>query len=67
MLGREGGWHREQMITRTTLFLTVGLPGAGKTTMAKQLADERCILRLTPDEWMATAKRMVDATSLRVE
>ena len=51
--GREDGWHREQMITRPTLFLTVGLPGAGKTTMAKQLADERCILRLTPDEWMA--------------
>ncbi|GHJ46840.1 hypothetical protein Cs7R123_41820 [Catellatospora sp. TT07R-123] len=53
MPGREGGWHREQMITRPTLLLTVGLPGAGKTTLAKQLADERRILRLTPDDWMA--------------
>ena len=36
-----------------TLFLTVGLPGAGKTTRAKELAAEHRILRLTPDEWMA--------------
>ena len=38
---------------RPTLFLTVGLPGAGKTTRAGQLARERSVLRLTPDEWMA--------------
>ncbi|MFI6079327.1 AAA family ATPase [Actinoplanes sp. NPDC051343] len=31
----------------------VGLPGSGKTTVAKQIAAERRILRLTPDEWMA--------------
>ncbi|WP_307820269.1 ATP-binding protein [Streptomyces sp. MC1] len=36
----------------TTLFLTVGLPGAGKTTRARQLAEEHNALRLTPDEWM---------------
>lgn len=36
----------------TTLFLTVGLPGAGKTTKARQLAVEYDALRLTPDEWM---------------
>ncbi|MEV7076416.1 ATP-binding protein [Streptomyces sp. NPDC093990] len=36
----------------TTLFLTVGLPGAGKTTRARQLAEEHHALRLTPDEWM---------------
>ena len=30
----------------------VGLPGAGKTTRAVQLAAERHALRLTPDEWM---------------
>lgn len=36
----------------TTLFLTVGLPGAGKTTRARQLAKEHSALRLTPDEWM---------------
>ena len=31
----------------------VGLPGAGKTTLARQLAAERRILRLTPDDRMA--------------
>ncbi len=36
-----------------TLFLTVGLPGAGKTTRARELAAEHSILRLTPDDWMA--------------
>ncbi|MGW2631562.1 AAA family ATPase [Streptomyces chattanoogensis] len=36
----------------TTLFLTVGLPGAGKTTRARRLAKEHRALRLTPDEWM---------------
>ncbi|GIE78860.1 hypothetical protein Aph02nite_48100 [Actinoplanes philippinensis] len=35
-----------------TLFLMVGLPGAGKTTRARQLAAAHRALRLTPDEWM---------------
>jgi len=34
------------------LFLIVGLPGAGKTTRAKELAAKHRALRLTPDEWM---------------
>lgn len=36
----------------TTLFLMVGLPGAGKTTRARHLAEQHGALRLTPDEWM---------------
>ncbi|MBZ9751635.1 AAA family ATPase [Deinococcus sp. HMF7604] len=36
-----------------TLMLLVGLPGAGKTTLARQLETGRAALRLTPDEWMA--------------
>ncbi|MFF5922663.1 AAA family ATPase [Streptomyces flavochromogenes] len=35
-----------------TLFLMVGLPGAGKTTRARQLAEKHGALRLTPDDWM---------------
>src|SRR5690242_18872414 len=34
-----------------TVFLIVGLPGAGKTTRAKQLEVDEPALRLTPDEW----------------
>lgn len=34
------------------LFLMVGLPGAGKTVQARQLAVQHRALRLTPDAWM---------------
>jgi|SRR6185503_18884228 len=37
-----------------TLHLIHGLPGAGKTTFARRLADERRAVRFTPDEWMVT-------------
>lgn len=34
------------------LHLTVGLPGVGKTTLARRLARQHTAVRLTPDEWM---------------
>lgn len=34
------------------MVLVVGLPGAGKTTWARRLEQERAGVRLTPDEWM---------------
>jgi predicted kinase len=34
------------------MLLMVGLPGAGKTTRAKELAATLPALRLTPDHWM---------------
>ncbi len=34
------------------MFVMVGLPAAGKTTRARELASEWSALRLTPDEWM---------------
>lgn len=34
------------------LILTCGLPGAGKTTLARQLAESRGAVRLTKDEWL---------------
>ncbi|MBF4162323.1 AAA family ATPase [Nocardioides acrostichi] len=40
------------MTTRPTLFLTVGLPGTGRTTEARRIEVERQALRLTKDEWV---------------
>ncbi len=45
-----------------TLFLICGLPGAGKTTLAKQIEQTQPALRLCPDEWIATI--LADATDL---
>lgn len=39
-------------MTGTTLFLTVGLPGTGKTTEARRIEVEQHALRLTKDEWI---------------
>jgi predicted kinase len=41
-----------QDLRAATLVLIAGLPGAGKTTRAKELATANRALRLTPDEWM---------------
>jgi CubicO group peptidase (beta-lactamase class C family)/predicted kinase len=35
-----------------SLYLLVGLPAAGRTTVAKRVAEEHAALRLTPDDWM---------------
>jgi predicted kinase len=37
---------------RGMLHLIVGLPGAGKTTLARRLEHELPALRLTPDDWI---------------
>jgi predicted kinase len=40
------------MMTQPTLFLTVGLPGTGKTTAARRIEAEQKAVRLTKDEWV---------------
>ena len=40
------------MMQQPTLFLTVGLPGTGKTTAARRIETEHKALRLTKDEWV---------------
>jgi predicted kinase len=39
-------------VRKARLILTCGLPGAGKTTLATQLAASRKAVRLTKDEWL---------------
>jgi predicted kinase len=39
------------VISVATLYLMVGLPCSGKTTLAQKLESKHSALRLTPDEW----------------
>ena len=39
-------------VSKARLILTCGLPGAGKTTLAMQLAADRHAVRLTKDDWL---------------
>jgi predicted kinase len=39
-------------MSEARLILTCGLPGAGKSALARQLAADRSALRLTKDEWL---------------
>lgn len=41
-----------QAIQSPTLYLTCGLPGSGKTTLARRLEQDMSALRLTADEWL---------------
>src|SRR4051794_31575332 len=43
---------RRGIMRQPTLFLTVGLPGTGKTTAARRIEVEEKALRLTKDEWV---------------
>jgi predicted kinase len=43
---------RPEAVHEPTLHLTCGLPGAGKTTLARHLAADRDAERFTKDEWV---------------
>lgn len=59
--------HRERWASDApgTLFVTIGLPGSGKTTRAKELAAKHSAIRLTPDEWMIPLFNHNDADGKR--
>ena len=48
----EASARKGVMMRQPTLFLTVGLPGTGKTTAARRIEIEQRALRLTKDEWV---------------
>ena len=48
-----------------TLILLCGLPGSGKTTLAKQLEAERNAIRFCPDEWIEAILDRPDNTEER--
>ena len=50
-------------MVRPTLFLTVGLPGTGKTTAARRIEVENSALRLTKDEWVKALYGLANPTS----
>jgi predicted kinase len=47
------------------LILVCGLPGAGKTTLARRLEELHCAVRLCPDEWMDALKINLHDESMR--
>lgn len=50
-----------------TIYLIVGLPGAGKTTRAKELETSESALRLTPDDWQMGIFHDDDPTQWRTK
>jgi predicted kinase len=51
------------MTTRPTLFLTIGLPGTGKTTEARRIEVEEKALCLTKDEWVKALYGLANPSS----
>jgi len=47
------------------LIVVCGIPGAGKTTMARRLEADRGGLRLAPDEWMSALRIDLHDAGLR--
>lgn len=44
--------EQRTMVSRAKLILLCGLPGSGKTTLAKRMEAELDALRFCPDEWI---------------
>ena len=42
-----------------TLFIICGLPGAGKTTLAKKIEGSFSAVRISADDWMPARERTI--------
>lgn len=54
-------------VHEVTIYLIVGLPGAGKTTRAKELEVSESALRLTPDDWQMAVFHADSPSTWRTE
>jgi predicted kinase len=54
-------------VSEARLILTCGLPAAGKTALATQLAADRSAVRLTKDEWLSALGSTPWDTATRVK
>jgi predicted kinase len=46
------GGNKREMSTAARLIIVCGLPGSGKTTLARQMERTRSAIRFSADEWM---------------
>ena len=52
---------------QTTLFIICGLPGAGKTTLAKNIEGSLSAVRMSADDWMTALSINLHAEEQRTK
>jgi predicted kinase len=52
---------------QTTLFIICGLPGAGKTTLAKKIEGSLSAVRMSADDWMTALSINLHAEEQRTK
>jgi predicted kinase len=55
------------MDCQATLFIVCGLPGAGKTTLAKKIEDSLSAIRMSADDWMSALSINLHAEEQRAK
>ena len=55
------------MDCQATLFIVCGLPGAGKTTLAKQIEESLSAVRMSADDWMTALSINLHAEEQRAK
>ena len=55
------------MDCQATLFIVCGLPGAGKTTLAKKIEESLSAIRMSADDWMSALSINLHAEEQRAK